>query len=42
MAEGANAATLDAIRLFVALVSVAAVTAIATTRLRIPCSSRSG
>lgn len=36
MAEGGNAATLEAIRVFVALVTVAAVTALAASRLRIP------
>jgi monovalent cation:H+ antiporter, CPA1 family len=41
MAEGgnaANAATLDAIRIFAALVSLAAVTALAANRLRMPSS----
>lgn len=36
MAEGGNEATLEAIRVFVALVTVAAVTALAASRLRIP------
>lgn len=36
MGEAGNAATLEAIRVFVALVSVAAVTALAASRLRIP------
>ena len=36
MSEGGSAATLEAIRIFVALVSVAAVTALAASRLRIP------
>lgn len=36
MAEGGNEATLDAIRVFVALVAVAAITALAASRLRIP------
>jgi CPA1 family monovalent cation:H+ antiporter len=38
MAEGGSAATLDAIRVFAALVSLAAVTALAAKRLRIPSS----
>ena len=38
MAEGGSAATLDAIRVFAALVSLAAVTALAANRLRVPSS----
>jgi len=38
MAEGGNTATLDAIRIVAALVSLAAVTALAANRLRIPSS----